>query len=519
MNRWCAPLLLAVMGLGRVGAQPPGGQAGHVEVLNADKWEFNARVAQGAQRLLGNVRLKHADATMACDSAYLYADERVTAFGNVVLTQGDTLRITGRRLDYSGKERTARMTGDVLLSDPGITLATEALSYNARAQRADYATGARITSSRDGSVLTSTKGSYNAPSRTFSFTGNVHLEHPERTIDADTLEFNAGTSVAYFRGPTVIHQEGSRMYCERGNYDTRSGNGLFTKAGKIFSGAQTLSGDSLRYTRATEEGKAWGHVMITDTANHMVVKGEEGLHRQSGGRSMVTGRAELVMAMDHDSLYLHADTLFGERDSALQHIVTARRNVRFYKTDLQGVCDTLTYLQADSLIILRNEPFLWSRDDQLSGDTMRIKLRDGRADALFVEGSAFLVSQVDSIHFNQITGTTMEGRFSNGELNRLLAEGNCRTVYFTTETKDSLEQVTGVNRADCSLISVELDSGKVRTVSFLTQPAAVLLPLEKATLQEMRLEGFRWNGPARPQDREDIFRASPKAPPPERHGR
>lgn len=519
MIRWSALLLFVATGLGRVGAQPREGRPAHVEVLNADKWAFDARLADGAQRLVGNVRLKHADATMACDSAYLYADQRVTAFGNVILTQGDTLRITGHRLEYAGSERTARMTGDVLLSDPGITLATDVLTYDARAQRADYTTGARITSSRDASVLTSRMGSYHAPDRTFSFTGNVHLEHPERTIDADTLQFNAGTSVAYFRGPTVIHQEGTRMYCERGSYDTRRGNGLFTKAGKIFSGAQTLSGDSLRYTRATEEGRAWGNVVIADTVNHMLVKGDEGLHTQRSGNSMVTGRAEMVMAMDGDSLYMHADSLFGARDSALGHTVTARRNVRFYKIDLQGVCDTLTYFQTDSLIMLRGDPFLWSRNDQLSGDTLRIKLRDGKADALFVDGNAFLVSQVDSSHFNQITGTTMEGRFNKGELHRLVAEGNCRTVYFTTEKKDTVEQVTGVNRADCSMITVVLDSGKVQTVSFLTQPAAVLLPLEKATLQEMRLDGFRWNGPAKPVDRDDIFRVAPLAPPPERHGR
>ncbi|MCB0758070.1 MAG: hypothetical protein KDC01_06395, partial [Flavobacteriales bacterium] len=47
-----------------------------VEILNADRWEYDKELATGAQRLIGNVRFRQDDALMACDSAYLYEDER-----------------------------------------------------------------------------------------------------------------------------------------------------------------------------------------------------------------------------------------------------------------------------------------------------------------------------------------------------------------------------------------------------------------------------------------------------------
>ena len=493
-------------------AQPDASKSrNRVEILNADSWEFNQNLIPGAQRLIGNVRFRQEDAFMQCDSAYLYEDERVIAFGRIQLTQGDTLRITGQRLDYSGTEHTARITGNVRLTDPGMELTTESLLYNVRAHRAEYNEGARIVSKRDENVLTSGKGAYYADGRKFIFSDSVRLTHPDRTIKSDTLHYTTSTGLAEFFGPTHITQGTTRMYCEQGSYNTRTGKGRFTKAARIFSEGQMLSGDTLHYDRNTGEGAGWGHVTITDTVNDLLVRGQLGTHNQTDGISMVTGRAEMVMIIGKDSLFLHADTLFANQDSLGQRRVDARRNVRFFKSDLQGVCDTLTYVGADSLITLRGQPFIWSNTNQISGDTVRIKLRDGHAETLLVEGAAFMASQVDTIHFDQVTGLTMIGKFHKDELTQLIVEGNSRTIYFARETKDSVEQVTGMNRADCSRITVGLDSGKVNTVSFITQPAATLYPLAQAPAEEMRLEGFRWNVAARPEDREDIFRETPSA--------
>ena len=378
-----------------------------------------------------------------------------------------------------------------------------------RGHRADYDTGAQIVSARDGNTLTSEHGAYLASEHRFIFSGNVRIEHPDRTITADTLHYITTTGIAQFFGPTHIVQGTTHMYCERGSYDTRAGNGRFTKAARIISNGQTLTGDSLHYDRDTGVGLGWGHVQVTDTASDMIVRGELGRHLQKDGRSMITGRAELVMLMGKDSLFLHADTLFAMQDSIRGKRVIARQHVRFFKSDLQGVCDTMTYSDRDSLIVLRGTPFLWSNTDQINGDTVRIKMHNGHADRLFADGNAFLISQADSTHFDQVTGTSMTGFFQDDRLVRLVAEGNSRTAYFAREKKDGVERTTGLNRADCSRIEVGLDSGKVSTVSFITQPDAVLYPLDKAPPDEVRLKGFVWNVAARPLDREDIFREIP----------
>lgn len=478
-----------------------------IEILNADRWDHDATMANGAQRLIGHVRFKHENATMHCDSAYLFADQTMQAFGNVGIDQGDSLRITGNRLDYSSKDRVAIITGNVHLNDPSMELVTDALSYGLRERTARYSSGATITSHREHNTLTSRQGAYLANGRRFIFSDQVHLQHPDRTIDSDTLHYVTTNGVAEFFGPTRITQGSTIMWCERGSYDTRTERGRFTKAGRIVDGPQELRGDSLLYDKHSGEGRAWGHVAVIDTASRMVVLGDIGRMWEEDDRSMITGHAQLIMRMGEDSLFLHSDTLFASKDGLGSRRILARKHVRFFKADMQGACDTMTYVDRDSLITLNGVPFMWSGKDQISGRTINITLRDGKAHRLYVLRDALMANRVDSLWYDQVTGTSITGYFANDQLDHLMAEGNCRTVYFAREDeKNGGERIIGMNRADCSRIGVRLDKGAVSTVTFHAKPAAVMYPLAKAPVEEMRMKGFVWNEAERPKDRGDIFR-------------
>jgi len=495
--------LPAFVGMAQSAVRDGGGK---VEILNADVWEFDEVLAPGAQRLKGNVRFKHANALMRCDSAYLYKDQRVDAFGHVGIDQGDTLHVDADRLRYNGQDRMARLEGNVRMRDRDMELTTPALDYDMRARRAVYLNGGRIVSTTEANTLTSGTGVYLADQRRFIFSRNVRLEHPERTITADTMHYVTSTGVAMFFGPTEIRQTGTTIHTLRGTYDTRNERARFSKRSSVLSKGRLLEGDSLHYDRRTGTGLAWGNVAVTDTANDLIARGDVGRYNELDDRSMITGHAELVMLMGGDSLYMHGDTLFTAPDSAgTGKRVQAHRNVRFFKSDLQGACDTLIYSDTDSLIRMYRSPVLWNAADQITGDHIQIQLRDGKAHRLFVQRNAFLMSQADSIHFDQVTGTTMTGYFVDNALRRLIAEGNSRTVYFAREMKEGREEIIGVNRADCSRIEVTLVEGKVSTVSFLERPDAVLYPLDKAPPEELRMQGSVWRGSERPLDRAGIF--------------
>lgn len=508
--------LLALHGALLAQADPK--RPARVEILHADEWSFDERLAPGAQRLRGNVRFRHVEALMSCDSAYLYKDQRLEAFGSVQIQQGDTLSLRGDRLRYQGEQRTARVEGNVLLRNPDMELSAAAMDYDLKAKRAVYSEGARIVAHSDGSVLTSQRGVYLSDARLFQFSRNVRLEHPERRITTDTMHYATATGIAsFFGGTRIVHLADSTvLQTRRGTYDTRTGQARFVRRSSVRKGGRTLEGDTLHYDRNAGQGRAWGRVVLADSAANTEARGRHGAYDERNDRSFITGMAELALRMDEDTLWLHADTLFTmagtASDSKAMRTIVARRGVRFFKSDLQGVCDTLVYAQADSLIRMYHLPALWSGPDQITGRHIRIQLANGTPQTLHVEGEAFLLSQVDTARFDQVTGNVMTGTFLDGALDRILMEGNARTVYHAKETKDGVESVFGVNRADCSRIAVGLRKGEVSTVTFLEQPDAVLYPIDKAPLEELRMQGADWRDAERPLDRAGIFSPAGKGP-------
>ncbi|MEO8069209.1 MAG: OstA-like protein [Flavobacteriales bacterium] len=511
-------------------------QTDRIEILGVDQLEFDDSIAPGAQRLLGNARFKHADAIMTCDSAYIYEDQSVKAFGHVTISQGDTLRITGHRLDYLGKDRRASIQGKgdlhgtgVLLTNPDMQLTTDALVYELRSRTAVYSNGGTIISTKENNTLTSRRGLYMAGERAFLFSDSVVLKHPERTIASDTLRYETANGIARFFGPTTITQkDGSTVFCNEGWYDTRKDLARFGRGARLVSRAQEITGDSIRYDRKAGIGEAFGNVTISDTTNDMLVRGDRAWYDEGHDKSIVTGRAEMVMMISGDSLFLHGDSLVATTDTLRAHstdtsstgegraearLIRAFHGVRFFKSDLQGACDSLVYAGTDSVIHMFRAPVLWSGKDQITGDSVQIALRDGKAHRLFVRGNAFMASQADSVHYDQVAGRTLTGYFSENELRTVVAEGNSRTVYFAKEKKDGEERIMGMNTADCSRIDVAISSDtsgqtKVHTVSFITQPDAVLWPLGKAPADQQVLPGFLWRGGERPVRREAIFESA-----------
>jgi lipopolysaccharide export system protein LptA len=491
------------------------GDRDRVRIQNADTWEYDDAIAPGAQRLKGSVKFAHGDAILRCDSAYLYEDQRIDAFGHVSIDQGDSLHMEGERLVYQGKDRRARIEGNVRLRDKGMELSTPALDYDLRAKRGSYDQGGNIISRKDGSTLSSDIGVYLADSRQFQFSRNVHSEHPERTIRCDTMHYGTATSMVRFFGPSTIdlHKDSTVIRTTRGSYDMTNDRARFSQRSSVLSRGKLLEGDSLHYDKKSGLGKAWGHVILSDTASDVLARGDHGTYEERSERSIITGHAEMVLLMDADSLFLHGDSLIArpEEDGSGRHI-TARSGVRFFKSDLQGICDTLVYSGSDSLIRMYHQPVLWTGDDQISGTHIRIALANGGIERLFVEGDAFLMSQVDSVHYDQVTGTTMTGFFANSSLERLIAEGNSRTVYFAVEDSADTKVISAVNRADCSRIAVTLKDGEANSVTFLERPDALLYPLDKVPPEELRMSGSAWRSPERPRDRSDIFVQEPSTP-------
>lgn len=502
----CFLFLLTLLVLGRNACLAQGQTT--IEILNSDLFLGDESLGKGVSLLKGNVAFKHRGALMYCDSAYLYQESNsLDAFGKVRIVQGDTIKLTGSKLNYNGNSGVAVISGQVVLADRKTTLSSEELTYDLSKDLAFFLNRGILRDNEN--TLDSKRGYYYSKQSRVFFADSVRLVNPKYLVLADSLSYLTKSATVLFTGPTRISSTGSDstwIQCENGYYDTKQSKSRFYKPNKVVSQSKVLSGDTLDFDNNSRKGTASGRVLFSDTVQAVSISGDKGFSDEKNRSAFVTGRAELIRFFEKDSLFLHADTLFAREDTLMEtSIWVANRNVRFFKSDLQGACDSLSYTTPDSLLVMSYDPVLWSDSNQISAGRIQMKLLNAGPSDLTMESAPFICSQVDSIHFNQISGREMNGVFAEGRLVSVVVNGNGQSLYYTEDSKGS---ISGVNVAACSDMRISLLDNKVSEIILISQPDATLYPLKELPLELMKLKGFSWLEHLRPQDRFDIFEKS-----------
>ncbi|MBS1923746.1 MAG: hypothetical protein JST71_10200 [Bacteroidetes bacterium] len=475
-----------------------------IELIHANTLEGDDALGKDVRRLLGDVVFKQENTFMYCDSAYLYsATNSMDAFGNVRIEQGDTISLTGDILKYNGNSRQARLLNNIVFSDRKMTLISQNLNYNLDTGIADYIEGGQIVDGTD--TLTSRFGTYFSNQKKLAFKKDVVLKHPGHRMETDTLVYGTVSKVAEFYGPCYIRSnDSSVIYCENGWYNTATDKAFFSKNAFVQNKNQILKGDSMFFDNNTSAGEAFKNVSITDTTEKVVVNSDYGNYNGEKGFSFMTGNLLMTKMFEKDSLFMHGDSLISLFDSTGKAISYAvYHNVRMYKKDLQATCDSLIYTAADSLLFLYHNPVLWNEVNQLTADTISMLISSEGIRKLFLNQAAFITSKEDSIRFNQLRGKTMVGYFEDNMLSKIAVFGNGQSIYFARNKKNEL---TGVNRADCSNMIIIIKDSKISKLKLIEKPDATFYPIGELSASELMLKGFNWQENKRPVDKNDIFR-------------
>jgi lipopolysaccharide assembly outer membrane protein LptD (OstA) len=477
-------------------------QVAQIEILNANSVEYDKNSGINARKLIGNVQFKHENAIMSCDSAYFYSDKNfIDAFGHIYIHQGDTLHLYGDLLKYDGNSRVAKVRKNVKLIDRESVLTTEYLDFEIAKDYGYYINGGKIVNGNNN--LRSNVGYYYAKEKLFYYRGDVVIINPDYTIKSDTLKYNTVTKTAFFFGPTNITSKENYIYCENGWYNTETNISQFNKNAFLRSDKQKLLGDSLYYERNNGIGRAFKHIWIIDTTQQVLITGNYAQYREKPEYAMITDSAVFMQYSGKDTLYVHADTLLSIGDSAKKEkTIRAFNHVKLFRWDMQGKCDSLTYTTSDSTVRLFYNPVLWSDENQMTSDYIELHLANKKLNTVNFYNTAFVISKEDSVKYSQIKGRKMTGYFKENELYKVVVSGNGQTVYYA---KDKDEYI-GVNKAESSDLVIYLENRKIKKIVFLTQPSAILYPLEKAPINELILRDFKWYSHSRPLNRFEIFK-------------
>ncbi len=474
-----------------------------IRLIQADEISYDRRANANVQVLTGNIILEHDNVYLYCDTAYLNeVENRVEAMGNIHVESSDTLHLYGKHMWYDGNTKIGEIEREVRLIDDKTTLYTEFLLYNRATQVSYYHSGGRILSEEK--ELQSEIGYYYVRVKEFAFSRNVTLKDPDYTVRADTMRYNTESEIAYFIGPTHIESEDFYIYCLSGWFDTKNDRSYLGKGSLIRTGDQILTADSIYYEQKTGQGRAFRNITVTDTVQDIVLKGNYSLYSKEDQFSMITDSALAILADKEDTLYMHADTLIARFDSAQKaRDLFAYYKVKFFRNDIQGMCDSLHNNIADSVLTLYKNPVLWSDENQLTADSIRIWFLNKEIDRMTLHNTSLIISMDDSVRYNQIRGLNMTGYFTDNELKKIRVESNSETIYYV---RDDDESLIGVNKAVSGSMWIFVNENKIERIIYIDHPTAILYPERDMPQEEKQLRGFSWREDQRPRNKNEIFR-------------
>lgn len=574
-----------------------------VRVLHSDNLLIIQEGDSTVKYVDGHIELKQDSTYMYCDSAVIINNNRVFAYDEITIQQGDSVSIFSDTLYYLADTMLAILKGEVVLTNLKQQLWTTELDYSLKTKIARYENHGTLYD--DSTQLQSRRGIFDVGLNRATFKDSVFVFHPDFTLTADSILYLVDEETTIFLGPTRILQGTDReIYCEAGFYDIRNkvsefrkraqyrdpektatadtirhiqkdstielighvdfqegdrlirseylkydertglaeirGNAFYADSSRtvyaeeilyntrsdalqtkgksrVNEGSQNLSAEFIDYDDETKLGNASGNVVWRDTASGYVIESDSAIYRKDIDyiRAFGVRKPLLKTEMDGDTLYLSADVLnvlttldSVDVDTSGQAILDSVRhfrafyNVELYKSNMQGVCDSLTFNSRDSLFQFYRNPVLWSDTTQFVADSISMQMKDEKIDRFIMRHNGFIINQVNEIFYNQIKGKYITSFFEADEIKRIYVEGNAESVYYARDEEDAY---IGVNRSICSEMEFLFENKQMNTVKFLTAPKSKMSPVQGINPNAMQLEGFRWITDMRPVGVDDLY--------------
>lgn len=425
--------------------------------VSANLLEGDVVNGERIRRLIGDVRLRQEETRLWAQRAVQYLDRREILFtGNVlVVERGDSLRAD--TVLYNSRLKTGRATGRVRLSDGDVYVRAPSGTYFTREKRAQFTEGVTLIDSS--AVLTSRGGEYWSDEKRAEFYGEVRLDENRTHLESDSVTYFRETDVSIARGNVFIKRLGEG-----------DGEDADTLTKTLLFGRRAYNDDRARFSR---------------------IQGDPLLVRL---RQDSTGA-------DVDTLLISAALLESSQEDSLQRLV-AMDSVMIWQNDLAAVADSLVSERtslADGFTLeevrLFDSPLAWFQNNQISGDSLTIKARDGSVDTLLVRGNAFVArrdSVIDRIH--QLKGQHLVAAFQDDSLKTLSIGPRAEAINFRSDNENMR---AGAVKMSADRINFTFTGDDLRRLSAISGTEGTYYS-EELMPDDLTLEGFRWLPERRP---------------------
>ena len=185
-----------------------------------------------------------------------------------------------------------------------------------------------------------------------------------------------------------------------------------------------------------------------------------------------------------------------EREPKDFHVALAYYRARFFKKDLQGVADSIVFIERDSMMYLFRKPIIWSGERQVTGNRIDVHFNDSTVDWAELPEQGMMSEHVDEDFYNQIAGKSMKAYFADETLKRLEVSGNVETIFLPQESDSTFNRLVA---AESSYLDLEMDSGKMEKLKMWPEVSGTVTPIFLVKRNQMYLQKFRWWEALRPR--------------------
>lgn len=507
-------------------------QQGDSLQIFADTMIYSAEERQA--ELFGEVILVNGGQKLFTDYLQYDLEQKVARyFTESTLTDDETF-LTSHQGVFYVEDELAFFKDSVQVVGPDFQLRTDSLEYQTEIKTV-YFLGPTLINQDDKRIYCES-GFYDVPNEFSTFSEHAQFSDQDAYAEADVIQYNRKDGIVELQGD-AYYREGDRtasgdyiLYDETNEWLTIKGNGIIVDSTKtvysddmfydvakdsfavmdrsvFYNDDQKLEADQLRYNNNSGEGVAWGNVIWIDTINELGIVCDSLLYDNSKNQFVglsVQNRPMMWNMIDGDSMFIKADTLYmaeiiKQGDTIMQ--MEAYHDVRIYKSDLQGLGDSLVYNEIDSAFTLFGDPILWADTSQFTADTIDIILKERKLHTITLNQNAFIINSPDELFFNQIKGRIINAYFREDNLYLMHVHGNAETIYYIL---DDLDAYIGVNKSTCSQIKIFFGNNQVKRIVSYKEVDSSLHPMKEVDHATMILTGYKWQEDKRPKSKYDL---------------
>jgi lipopolysaccharide export system protein LptA len=325
----------------------------------------------------------------------------------------------------------------------------------------------------DGAMrLVTARGTYDGNTRVAEAFDRVMLEDSATTLTARYGKYFANERTAYFRDDVRMEDTASVMTAGEMTYDRQ---------------AQHLVADSA--------------VTITHDRNGVTITGSHFEHWRKTKVSVISGSPRVVQVDTagtgkRDTLVVTSRVMESYQDT-LERLV-AIDSVHVTRGEVAAVAGRAVFYTGTDSMELRQEPVVWyatgpGEENQVSGDSIFVKLLNRKLREVHVRGDAFAVSRADSAlrrRFNQMSGQEITMRFADDKVEHISVDKTATSLYYLIENG----KPNGMNKTTGDRVVLTFADGKIDKIKVYSGVEGEYFPetMIRNREDEYNLTGFRW---------------------------